>query len=259
MHFHWKKSISYDDVLSVVGVVNDEFMTNFIDSMLSRNVETVLQNVSRLIVEGRDAAHFTSDLVVYFRNLLICRSTGGKCDDLIEVPTEVLNTMKQQAEKISMEEIMYHIRELSALENSLKYAANPRVLLEVTLIKLCRGSSVPARIWKKGWRQSKESWKAENLWPDRQQVRIRQTPFRRMPAAHRHLQAKLFLMTVQKIKVPANQAMARVPLPLPLIIQPAMQMALTENLPLMISAMMREKGLQAGKTLRSEDQHKRCP
>src|SRR5690606_8911391 len=57
-----KKSISYDDVLSVVGVVNDEFMTNFIDSMLSRNVETVLQNVSRLIVEGRDAAHFTSDL-----------------------------------------------------------------------------------------------------------------------------------------------------------------------------------------------------
>lgn len=134
-----KKSISYDDVLSVVGVVNDEFMTNFIDSMLSRNVETVLQNVSRLIVEGRDAAHFASDLVVYFRNLLICRSTGGKCDDLIEVPTEVLNTMKQQAEKISMEEIMYHIRELSALENSLKYAANPRVLLEVTLIKLCRG------------------------------------------------------------------------------------------------------------------------
>src|SRR5690606_34022681 len=81
-----KKSISYDDVLSVVGVVNDEFMTNFIDSMLSRNVETVLQNVSRLIVEGRDAAHFASDLVVYFRNLLICRSTGGKCDDLIEVP-----------------------------------------------------------------------------------------------------------------------------------------------------------------------------
>ncbi|HEY8350388.1 MAG TPA: DNA polymerase III subunit gamma/tau [Clostridiales bacterium] len=134
-----RKSISYDDVLSVVGVVNDEFMTSFIDSMLAKNVEDILHNVSMLIAEGRDAAHFTSDLVVYFRNLLICRSTNGKCDDLIDVPAEVLQTMKQQAEKLSLEEIMYHIRELSALENNLKYAANPRVLLEVTLIKLCRG------------------------------------------------------------------------------------------------------------------------
>jgi DNA polymerase-3 subunit gamma/tau len=134
-----KKNISYDDVLSVVGVVNDEFMTSFIDNMLAKDVEAILQNIGMLISEGRDAAHFTSDLVVYFRNLLVCRSTDGKCDDLIDVPTEVLKTMKQQAERISLEEIMYHVRELSALENNLKYAANPRVLLEVTLIKLCRG------------------------------------------------------------------------------------------------------------------------
>lgn len=134
-----KKEISYDDVLSVVGVVNDEFMTSFIDSILAKSVEAILHNVSMLISEGRDTAHFTSDLVVYFRNLLICKSTDGKCDDLIDVPTEVLKTMKQQAERISLEEIMYHVRELSALENNLKYAANPRVLLEVTLIKLCRG------------------------------------------------------------------------------------------------------------------------
>ena len=134
-----RKSISYDDVLSVVGVVNDEFMTSFIDSMLAKSIEDVLHNVNMLISEGRDAAHFTSDLVVYFRNLLICKSTNGKCDDLVDVPAEVLQTMKKQAEKLSLEEIMYHIRELSALENNLKYAANPRVLLEVTLIKLCKG------------------------------------------------------------------------------------------------------------------------
>jgi len=134
-----KKSIKYEDVLSVVGVVNDEFMAKFIDSMLARNVQDILRNVSMLIAEGRDIAHFTSDLVVYFRNLLICKSTGGNCDDLIDVPAEVLKTMKQQAEKLALEEIMYHIRELSALEYNLKYAANPRVLLEVTLIKLCRG------------------------------------------------------------------------------------------------------------------------
>jgi len=134
-----KKTISYDDVLSVVGVVNDEFMAKFVDSLLARNVQDILHNVGTLIAEGRDTAHFTSDLVVYFRNLLICKSTGGKCEDLVDVPGEVLETMKRQAKMLSLEDIMYHVRELSALEYNLKYAANPRVLLEVTLIKLCRG------------------------------------------------------------------------------------------------------------------------
>jgi hypothetical protein len=140
---HGKKSISYDDVLSTVGVVNDEFMVNFVDCILAKNIKSILQNVRMLIAEGRDAAHFTSDLVVYFRNLLVCRSTNGNCDDLTDVPTEILKTVKLQAQRISLEEIMCHIRELSALEYNLKYAANPRVLLEVTLIKLCRGIVSP--------------------------------------------------------------------------------------------------------------------
>ncbi len=136
-----RKSISYDDVLSVVGIVNDEFMTGFIGDMLDKNVVKLLQNISRLVSDGRDAAHFVSDLVMYFRNLMICKSTGGKCDDLIEVPSAVLSIMKKQTQSISLDEIMRYIKELSALENGLKYAINPRVLLEVTLIKVCGSNS----------------------------------------------------------------------------------------------------------------------
>lgn len=132
-----KDTIAYDDVLSVVGIVNDDFMTGFIDSMLDRSVEKILDNVSRLVADGRDTAHFVSDLVVYFRNMMICKATDGNCDDLVEVPSEVLRIMKQQSARISLDEIMQKIRELSALEYNLKYASNPRVMLEVTLIKLC--------------------------------------------------------------------------------------------------------------------------
>jgi DNA polymerase-3 subunit gamma/tau len=135
-----KESISYDDVLTVAGIVNDEFMTGFVESMLDRNAETILHNVSRLVDDGRDTAHFVSDLVVYFRNMLICKSTNGSCDDLIEVPTEVLQIMKQQTARLTLDEIIHRIRELSALEYNMKYAANPKVLLEVTLIKLCGNS-----------------------------------------------------------------------------------------------------------------------
>lgn len=143
--------IGYDDVLSVVGIVNDTFMTDFIGSMLNKKVPVILGNISQLVADGRDIAHFVSDLVLYFRNLLICKATNGHCDDLIEVPAAVLEIMKKQAGVISQDEIIYQIKELSALETGFKWASNPRVLLEVTLIKLYgsssdAGRSVPDRL-----------------------------------------------------------------------------------------------------------------
>ena len=48
----------------------------------------------------------------------------GNCANLIEVPTEVLETMKAQSAKISQDEIIYQVKELSALEYSLKWASD---------------------------------------------------------------------------------------------------------------------------------------
>jgi DNA polymerase-3 subunit gamma/tau len=129
--------IGYDNVLSVAGIVNDSFMIDFINCMLDKNITAILGNIERLVMDGRDIAHFVSDLVLYFRNLLVCKATKGQCDDLIEVPAAVLEEMKLQAGNLSQDEIVYRIKELSALETGLKWASNPRVLLEVTLIKLC--------------------------------------------------------------------------------------------------------------------------
>lgn len=135
--------IGYDNVLSVIGIVNDTFMTEFVQSMLDKNVPAILGNVSRLIMDGRDMAHFVSDLVLYLRNLLIYKATKGRCDGLIDVPAAIMENMKKQSGAITQDEIIRQVRELSSLESGLKWATNPRVLLEVTLIKLC-GSGSPA-------------------------------------------------------------------------------------------------------------------
>lgn len=134
-------SVGYDDVLSVVGIVNDEFITDFVKSMLDGDIPKTLDNIGRLIMDGRDISHFVSDLVMYFRNLLICKATGGKCESLVDAPSAVLDIMKNQSEIISQEKIIRYVKELSSLESGLKWASNPRVLLEVTLIKLCGSES----------------------------------------------------------------------------------------------------------------------
>ena len=136
-----KDTITYNDVLSVIGIVNDTFIAELADNILDRDVSGMLARIEQLVMDGKDIPHFISDLVHYFRNLLICGVTAVP-GDIIELPAEVVEVMKGQCCKTTQEEIIYIIKELSLLESGLKWATNPRIMLEVTLVKLCESKAV---------------------------------------------------------------------------------------------------------------------
>lgn len=134
------KEITYEDALSVIGIVNDTFIADIVDALNLKDIQRCLELVESLIINGKDIGHFVSDVVQYFRNLLICKVTE-KSDDIIEASMEMMDKLKSQCANMGQEEIIYIIKELSALESSLKWATHPRVLLEVALIKICESAS----------------------------------------------------------------------------------------------------------------------
>jgi len=136
-----KQLITYNDVLTVIGIVTDTFISALADDILGRDINSILAKVDRLVMDGKDLAHFISDLVHYFRNLLICMVTAEP-GEILDLPVEVINVMKEQCEKASREEVIYMIKELSSLESGLKWVTNPRIMLEVTLVKLCENKAV---------------------------------------------------------------------------------------------------------------------
>jgi len=131
--------ISYNDVLSVVGIVNDTFMADVVDAVSNRDIRRMLELIEKLVMDGKDIAHFVADLVFYYRCLLVCKVVD-KPEDIIEAAGDVIGTMKKQSGALSQQQITYIIKELSALEPALKWATHPRVLLEVSLIKLCENA-----------------------------------------------------------------------------------------------------------------------
>lgn len=130
------KHLTYDDVLSVVGIVNNTFIADIVDAIKAREVDKVLHLINVLVMDGKNITQFVSDIVLYYRNLLIC-STSKKPEEIIEVSKEMLQRMKEQCEGMSNLEITSIIKELSALEATMKWSTHARVLLEVALIKLC--------------------------------------------------------------------------------------------------------------------------
>lgn len=118
--------ISYEDVISMVGIVNDSFMKSLASNVKNGDVAAILGGVDELVRSGKDIPHFVSDLILFYRNILVAKLSGTSADAAI----------KELAGSFTNEEIYFVIEELSKLLESLRWADLPRTLLEVALIKL---------------------------------------------------------------------------------------------------------------------------
>jgi len=66
----------HKDVLSVVGLVTDTFIAEVVDAIKNKEVGRVLNAVDELVMEGKNIGQFVSELVMYYRNLMICSSVS---------------------------------------------------------------------------------------------------------------------------------------------------------------------------------------
>ncbi|HOM03733.1 MAG TPA: DNA polymerase III subunit gamma/tau [Acetivibrio sp.] len=130
------KELTYEDVLSVVGLVADTFIGDVVDAVKNKEVDRVLKAVDELVMEGKNISQFVSEMVMYYRNMMICSSVSNP-EDIIDAPLDSIQKMKEQCNGLELFEIVAVIKELSSLEATLKLTSHPRALLEATLIKLC--------------------------------------------------------------------------------------------------------------------------
>ncbi len=134
--FYLGQKLTYDHVLEVLGAVDTEVFSRLLREILSGDVASVLKTVEELVVQGRELGQLTVDFTWYLRNLLLVKSSDNM-EEVLDVSTENLAQLKEEAQMIENDTLLRYIRIFSELSNQLKYATQKRVLLEVALIKLC--------------------------------------------------------------------------------------------------------------------------
>ncbi|MGB8452688.1 MAG: DNA polymerase III subunit gamma/tau [Anaerocolumna sp.] len=135
--FYFGQKLTFDNVLEVLGAVDIEVFARLLDIILKGNVSAAMSLLEELIIKGKELTQFTVDFTWYLRNLLLVK-TSEDTSEVIEVSTDNLATLKQQAEQIDIETLIRYIRIFSDLSNQIKYASQKRVMVEVALIKLCK-------------------------------------------------------------------------------------------------------------------------
>lgn len=135
--FYMNETLTYDHVLEVLGAVDTEVFSRLLRQLLAMDVHQVIETVDELEMQGRELSQLAADFTWYLRNLLLVKSSDNM-EDVLDVSSENLALLKEEAQMIDSDTLIRYIRIFSDLTNQLKYATQKRVLLEVTLIKLCR-------------------------------------------------------------------------------------------------------------------------
>lgn len=135
--FYLGQKLTYDHVLEVLGAVDTEVFSRLLRNILKKDIASVLKTLEELIMQGRELGQLSTDFTWYLRNLLLAKSSDNM-EDVLDVSTENLMQLKEEAQMIEYDMLLRYIRIFSELSNQLKYATQKRVLLEVALIKLCK-------------------------------------------------------------------------------------------------------------------------
>ena len=135
--FYLGETLTYDNVLEVLGAVDTDEFSKMLREILLSKIPQVMTHLEELVMQGRDRGQSVTDFTWYLRNLLLLK-TSDDCEDVLDVSSENLIQLQEEAGMVREDTLMRFIRILSDLSNQLRSAASKRVLLEIALIKMCR-------------------------------------------------------------------------------------------------------------------------
>ncbi len=135
--FHLGHELTYDKVLDVLGAVDTEVFSRLLRHVLERDALGCVQLLEEIVIQGRELTQFVTDFTWYLRNLMLVQASNN-LEDVIDMSTDNLKRLKEEAEAVDMDRIIRFIRIFSDLSGQIRQSAQKRILVEIALIKLCR-------------------------------------------------------------------------------------------------------------------------
>ncbi len=132
------EEVDYETVINLLGTVNYQVVMEAASSLMDKSIEKTMILVDDILNSGKELSFFLDELIICFRNMLIIKTTNST-DNLMRVSEDEAEALKNASSKISVDEIVNYIEDLSTAQLECKRSLNPRVLLETKLIKMLHG------------------------------------------------------------------------------------------------------------------------
>ncbi len=137
--FYLGERLTYDNVLEVLGAVDTSVFSRLLRHIDQGEFVDAVKLLEEVVIQGRELSQFVTDFIWYMRNLLLVQGSED-LEDILDISSENLAALKEEAQTIHQGKVMRYIRVFSELSGQIRYSSQKRVLIEVALVKLCQPS-----------------------------------------------------------------------------------------------------------------------
>ena len=134
-----EEQVTADDVLEFLGASGAEDFLELTDMVRKKRTEEAIIFLSRLLEDGKDVRQFMRDWTGHYRNLLLVKYMRNP-ETILGMSAENIERLRRQAAVLEPEDINRGIMELSTMSNEARWSTQPRILLELAIVRLCMGA-----------------------------------------------------------------------------------------------------------------------
>ncbi|MEA4986865.1 MAG: DNA polymerase III subunit gamma/tau [Anaerovorax sp.] len=133
-----EQSVERQDVLTVLGSSGEETFLEITDCVIHHNVSEALLLLNRILEEGKEVRQFMKDWISHYRCLLLTKYIKNP-EDMLNMSMENVERIRSQSDTLDLFTIDQSIITLSKALNDARWSTQPRILLELCIIKLASG------------------------------------------------------------------------------------------------------------------------
>lgn len=141
--FNYGEQLTLEHVLDVFGAVDKKVFDEFFKIILEERIIDGIGFIEEITMQGREYVQFVGEFVWYLRNILLIKMAENEdqlkaLEDVVERSVDTIRALQELIKPVHVEEIYRYIRIFSELGSQMKYAIQKRILLETTMIKMCK-------------------------------------------------------------------------------------------------------------------------
>ncbi len=125
--------ISVEDVNQICGAISFTKQLEMVESILSSNSTKAIESMNDLIIEGKEVQKIVSNMLEFFRDLLMLKNIGIKENSSSLFRNERFIAISKS---VSNQRIFFYMDLLNQTMNDVKWSNNPKLHLELAFIKM---------------------------------------------------------------------------------------------------------------------------
>jgi DNA polymerase-3 subunit gamma/tau len=137
-------TITVQDVLQLLGAIEEEVLFRLCDLVVDGDTAGALVFLEELSEQGQDLGRLVLDLLEHLRHLMLVQHTG-EVPETLPITDETRERLREQANQLAAPTVIRLIDLLHVAVEDMRQGGDPRLPLELALVKVTRASSDMSR------------------------------------------------------------------------------------------------------------------